>query len=87
MKIPLKLREYIDANRAGNVPITDPDEPLGIDSLGLIRLVGFMESDLGIRIEDDELLAENFRNLRALEMLLRDKSATPGARTASGEAV
>ena len=86
MQTPQKLREYIDANRAGNTPITDPDEPLGIDSLGLIRLVGFMESELGIRIEDDELLAENFRSLRTLEVLLKEKSPIAGARTVSGEA-
>ncbi len=85
MDIPQKLREYIDANRAGNVPITDPEEPLGIDSLGLIRLVGFMESDLGIRVEDDELLAENFQNLRTLAALLENKSSGTQASAMSDE--
>lgn len=85
MEIPQKLREYIDANRAGNVPITDPDEPLGIDSLGLIRLVGFIESDLGIRIQDDELLAENFQNLRSLGALLEGKRAINEASKMSDE--
>ena len=37
-------------------------------SLELIRLVAFMESDLGIRVEDEELLAENFSTLRAHSM-------------------
>ncbi len=59
MEVPTKLKEYIDNNRAPLPPIGDPDEPLQIDSLGLIRLVAFLESDLGIRIEDEELLAEN----------------------------
>ena len=74
MEIPQKLTEYINANRAGDVPITDPDEPLGIDSLGLIRLVGFIENDLDIRIEDEELHAENFQSLRTLAALLATKS-------------
>ena len=74
MEIPQKLTDYINANRAGNVPITDPDEPLGIDSLGLIRLVGFIENDLDIRIEDEELHAENFQSLRTLTALLETKS-------------
>ncbi len=87
MEIPQKLREYIDANRAGNVPITDLDEPLGIDSLGMIRLVGFIDSDLGIRIEDDELLAENFKNLRTLSALLETKSPVTEISAAPDEAL
>jgi acyl carrier protein len=43
-------------------------------SLGFIRLVAFMESDLGIRVEDEELLAENFSTLRALDALIASKS-------------
>jgi acyl carrier protein len=43
-------------------------------SLGLIRLVAFMESDLGIRVEDEKLLAENFSTLRALDALIASKS-------------
>ncbi len=76
MEIPPKLKEYIDTNRAPLPPISDPDEPLQIDSLGLIRLVAFLESDLGIRIEDEELLAENFATMRALSMLLENKAKT-----------
>lgn len=78
MEIPSKLKEYIDNNRSPLPPIGDPDEPLQIDSLGLIRLVAFLESDLGIRIEDEELLAENFATLRALGNLLESKAKVAG---------
>src|SRR5436305_1684588 len=79
MKIPPKLKEYINNNRGSLPPITDPDEPLQLDSLGLIRLVAFLESDLGIRVEDEELMAENFATLRTLEGLLATKTPTaPG---------
>jgi acyl carrier protein len=74
MEIPEKLRDYINANRAPLPPITDPDQPLQIDSLGLIRMVAFLESDLGIRIEDEELLAENFESVRKLGELLATKA-------------
>ncbi len=74
METPPKLKEYIDNTRAPLPPISDPDEPLQIDSLGLIRLVAFLESDLGIRIEDEELLAENFATMRALGDLLDSKA-------------
>ena len=76
MEIPPKLKEYIDNNRGSLPPITDPDEPLQIDSLGLIRLVAFLESDFGYRIEDEELIAENFATLRSLGELLATKTPT-----------
>jgi len=80
MEIPHKLKEYIDNNRGSLPPVTDPDEPLQIDSLGLIRLVAFLESDLGIRVEDEELIAENFTTLRKVGELIATK--TPTAPTA-----
>jgi acyl carrier protein len=83
MEIPPKLKEYIDNNRGSLPPITDPDEPLQIDSLGLIRLVAFLESDLGIRVEDEELIAENFATLRKVGELISTK--TPTAPTAEAE--
>jgi acyl carrier protein len=80
MEIPHKLKEYIDNNRGSLPPIADPDEPLQIDSLSLIRLVAFLESELGYRVEDEELIAENFATLRKLGELLATK--TPTAPTA-----
>ena len=78
MNIPPKLKEYLDEARAPLPAISDPDQPLQIDSLALIRLVAFMESDLGIRVEDEELLAENFATLRALDALIASKSQVGG---------
>jgi acyl carrier protein len=81
MEIPQKLRDYINESRAPLPPIADPDEPLQIDSLGLIRLVSFMESDCGIRVEDEELVAENFASLGNLGKLIARKAE--GAQTSS----
>jgi acyl carrier protein len=81
MNIPPKLKEYLDEARAPQPAISDPDQPLQIDSLALIRLVAFLESDLGIRVEDEELLAENFATLRALDALIASK--LPSANCAS----
>jgi acyl carrier protein len=76
MQIPQKLKEYIDNNRGiFSPPITDPDQALQIDSLGLIRLVAFLESELGYRLEDEELIAENFMTLRRLGELLATKTS------------
>jgi acyl carrier protein len=76
MEIPPKLKEYIDNNRGSLPPVTDPDEPLQIDSLGLIRLVAHLENEFGYRIEDEELVAENFATLRTLGELLGSKTPT-----------
>ena len=87
MEIPQKLKDYVNVSRAPLPPITDPDEPLRIDSLALIRLVAFLESDLGVRVEDDELLAENFETLRQLGKLLEAKSKTAEVHASSQPAI
>jgi acyl carrier protein len=74
MEIPQKIKDYIDSNRIPLPPIKDEDEPLQIDSLAVVRLVAFLESDCGIRIEDEELVAENFATLRTLGELIASKS-------------
>jgi acyl carrier protein len=76
MDIPQKIRDYIDNNRIPLPPIKDEDEPLRIDSLAIVRLVAFLETDCGIRIEDEELVAENFATLRKLGELIESKSKT-----------
>jgi acyl carrier protein len=77
MEIPQKLKDYLNEARSPLPPISDLDEPLKIDSLGLIRLVAFLETELGIRIEDEELLAENFVTTRTLRDLLASKNPPP----------
>jgi acyl carrier protein len=74
MEIPQKIKDYIDSNRLPLPPIKDEDEPLQIDSLAIVRLVAFLETDCGIRIEDEELVAENFASLRKLGELIASKS-------------
>ena len=77
LDLPPKLIDYLNESRAPLPPVTDPDQPLQIDSLGLIRLVAFLESDLNVRVEDDELLAENFATARNIAMLINAKNGAP----------
>ena len=84
MEIPSKLKEYIDGSRGSLPPLTDPDEPPQIDSLGLVRLVAFLET-IGYRIEDEELIAENFATLRSLGELLATKAPTAPIAIATSE--
>ena len=76
MQIPPKLKEYIDDNRGSLPPITDPEEPLQLDSLSVVRLIAFLENEFGYQIEDEELIAENFATLRKLGELLSTKAPT-----------
>ena len=73
LDLPPKLIDYLNESRAPLPPVSDPDQPLQIDSLGLIRLVAFLESDLNVRVEDDELLADNFATGRNLAKLINPK--------------
>jgi acyl carrier protein len=73
LDLPPKLIDYLNEARAPLPPATDPDQPLQIDSLGLIRLVAFLEEDLNVRVEDDELLADNFATARNIAKLINPK--------------
>jgi acyl carrier protein len=73
MAIPEKLTEFINANREPLPPVTDPDEPLHMDSLAMMRLVSFLESDLGYTVEDEQLVLENFETLNAVSKMIEGK--------------
>jgi acyl carrier protein len=51
----------------------DPLFPDVIDSLGVMEVVEFIEEQYGIDIEEDELLAANFRSLGAIGALIDRK--------------
>jgi acyl carrier protein len=38
-----------------------------IDSLGLMRLVSFLEENCQVQVRDEEMVAENFRTLAAIQ--------------------
>jgi acyl carrier protein len=80
LNLPPKLIDYLNEARAPLRPVTDPDQALQIDSLGLIRLVAFLENDLNLKIEDDELLADNFSTARNIAKLINAKTANLSAR-------
>lgn len=70
MELPDKLLRFLDEVREPLPPVRDPDEELHIDSLALLKVVAFLETDLGITVADNQLLVDNFVNLRAISNLL-----------------
>ena len=72
--IPSKLKDYIDSHRGALPPVTELDEPLQLDSLGLVRIVAFLETEIGYRLEDEDIMAENFVTMRTIAELLSKRT-------------
>ena len=76
MAIPDKVRHFINEQRPPLPPVTDADEHLGLESVQMMRLVAFLESEFAFRVDDRQLIPANFESLRALELLLAGKGVT-----------
>lgn len=76
MSVLKKLENYLLTEIAGGLgkKTLGPDEDLLelgiIDSLGLMKLISFMEEDFGIRIPDEEVIPENFQSLTSMARLV-----------------
>lgn len=73
MEIPDKLLQYINEARQPLPPVNDADEKLHLDSLAMMKLVSFLETDIGYTVEDEELTLDNFENLRSIAKMLEGK--------------
>jgi acyl carrier protein len=71
-----QIREFIQVQLAepkGITSFTDDESLMEtgvIDSLGIFRLVSFLEEDLRVRISDEEINAETLRSVNAIEELV-----------------
>jgi acyl carrier protein len=45
-----------------------------VDSLGIFRLVTFLEENFGVKIGDEEISAENLQSVNMIEQLVLSKS-------------
>ncbi|MDD2272180.1 MAG: acyl carrier protein [Desulfuromonadaceae bacterium] len=76
MSVLKKLENYLLTEIAAGLgkKTLEPDEDLLelgiIDSLGLMKLISFMEEDFGIRIPDEEVVPENFQSLTSMARLV-----------------
>lgn len=63
-------------------PLGDDDPLLGsgvIDSIGVIELVGFLQSTFGFTIADDEIVETNLGSLGAIGRFVHEKCRRAGA--------
>lgn len=76
MSILKNLENFLLTEIAGGLgkKSLDPDEDLLeqgiIDSLGLMKLITFMEGTFGIKILDEEIIPENFQSLNRMVTLV-----------------
>jgi acyl carrier protein len=78
-RIEDRLRAFITAEHPSEVPADSlSDEyPLVenevLDSMALLRLVEFIEAEFGIEIRDEELVLQNFGNIRDMTRFISSK--------------
>src|ERR1700691_3813198 len=84
-----QIREFIQVQLAepkGIASFTDDESLMEsgvIDSLGIFRLVSFLEEDLRVRVSDEEINAETLKSVNAIEELVIRKRSKYGWRTAA----
>lgn len=63
-------------SREAAIDITPDTDIIGeglVDSLGIFKLIAFVEEEFKVTIEPNEVLLENFQTLRALRNLIAEK--------------
>jgi acyl carrier protein len=78
MEIPDKLLNFINEARQPLPPINDAEEPLHLDSLAMMKLVAFLEAELGYTVEDEELVLTNFENLNSIGRMMEGQGLKMG---------
>lgn len=73
-----QIREFVQeaAQRKGVSEVTDEQslvESGVIDSLGIFRLVAFLEESFRVRIGDEEIVGENFETIADIERFVLKK--------------
>jgi acyl carrier protein len=74
-----QIREFIMENLAqpkGISSFSDDDSLMEngvMDSLGIFRLVAFLEEHMSVRISDEEINPDNLKNLNTIEELVLRK--------------
>lgn len=80
MEVETKLIEFIKTDLArgkisGNLSFTDDlIESEVLDSLGIMKLILFLENNYSVKISDDDLTLENFNSIMSIQSLLERKT-------------
>jgi acyl carrier protein len=70
------LAELIKDKAQANLKDSDSLIESGIvDSLGIMKLIGFLEDRVNIQVSDDELIPENFSSVDSITALVNRKQS------------
>jgi acyl carrier protein len=74
------IRQFVMENAQGRgiTELADSDSLIEsgiVDSLGIFRLVSFLEETFGVKVGDDEIVNENFQTINDVERFLATKQA------------
>jgi acyl carrier protein len=78
-EIEATLREHLRSRYAGGerALALDPEDDLlqsgVIDSMGVLELTSFLEEAFGTRVEDEEIIPDNFRSLGSITRYVAEK--------------
>lgn len=69
------IQEELGKEKAyGNLDFKDNLIELGlIDTIGIQKILRFLESRFSIRIKDEELIPENFKSIESIESFIKSK--------------
>jgi len=59
-----------------SVPLDEEQDLLNagiIDSLGILRLVAFLEEQFGVKVPDEDVVFENFQSINAMARYVDDR--------------
>jgi methoxymalonate biosynthesis acyl carrier protein len=73
-------------SREGAVAVAPDTDIIGqglVDSLGIFKLIAFVEENFAVTVEPDEVLLENFQTPRALRNLIVKKLDSHGQQQAA----
>ena len=75
MNVRNTLQAYVSEEILELDELVDVDENLladgMVDSLGMLRLVGFIEATWSVRVPPEDFIVANFRTIEALEQYLQ----------------
>ena len=71
------MREML--NEEGNIPLENTTLLLDsgvVDSLGIMKLLAFLEETFSIRLGEDELIPENFESVDSISLLVTKRNVS-----------
>jgi acyl carrier protein len=79
METNVMIKEYIESELVSNSDfsnLNDSDQLLStgiIDSLGLVKLLAFLNEKFSINVDDSDIIPENFDTVSAITSLVQKK--------------